>query len=193
MAAPATPAGLVRYDAQPVGSKCKMEGTSTIHDWTMESVIIGGFIEADPKFPESALSDAAAAKPNVSAFMPVRTFKSGKTTMDQKMQDAMNATKFPKIECRVIELKPKSKAGATGALEFDAVAALTIIGNTVTNTIPVTIEKKGGKLKVTGSTPLKMTDYKLKPPVINILGIPTMTVGDDLKISFEWSLAAKAQ
>ena len=185
--------GDVRYEATPSGNKCTIAGTSTVHDWTMDSKIISGFIEADEKFPESALTDASAAKPKVSVSMPVRSFKSGKSTMDEKMQTSMDATKFMKIEYRLIELKPKSKAGATGALEFDAVGALTIIGNTVTNTMPVTIEKKGTNIVVIGSAPIKMTDYKMKPPVITLLGIPTMSVGDDLKITFEWQLARKAQ
>jgi hypothetical protein len=34
----------VRYQATP-GSKVKLEGTSTIHDWTVEGGIIGGYIE----------------------------------------------------------------------------------------------------------------------------------------------------
>jgi hypothetical protein len=182
----------VIYSAKPKGSKCVMAGTSTVHDWTMETSVIGGTIEADENFPESALSNPAAAKPKVVASMPVRTFKSGKETMDKKMQSEMNETKFPKYEYRLIELKPKSKPGSTGKLEFDAVGALTIFGNTVTNTMPVTIERIGGtNLVIIGSTPLKMSDYKMKPPVISLLGIPTMSVGDDLKINFEWQLVKK--
>lgn len=180
-----------RYEAAKSGSKCTIAGTSTVHDWTMDSSVISGYIEADEKFPESALTDTATAKPKVAASFPVRTFKSGKSTMDERMQTSMDVTKFAKIEYRLIELKPKSKAGATGVLEFDAVGALTIIGNTVTNTMPVTIEKKGTNIVVIGSAPIKMTEYKMKPPVISLLGIPTMSVGDDLKINFEWHLVKK--
>jgi len=59
--------------------------------------------------------------------------------------------------------------------------------------MPVTIEKKDGKLKVMGSTPIKMTNYKLQPPRINLPLIPDITVGDDLKINFEWTVAPKAK
>jgi len=100
----------------------------------------------------------------------------------------MKEPQFKKIEYKLVELKPKSAAGATGALKFDAVGALTIVGVTRTNTMPVTIEKTDGKLKIIGSTPVKCTDYGLKP--FSFLGLATC--GDDLKISFEWSLAAKA-
>ena len=194
-ATPATsPSGTVRYDAQPIGSKAKIEGTSSIHDWDMNGLVIGGFIEADAKFPESALTDPNAAKPKVEVFMPVRSFKSYAKKMDERMQEAMNETKHKRIEYRLIELKPKSAAGATGALEFEAVGALTVAGTTKTNTMPVTIEKTGGKLKVSlKALPLKMTDFGVEPPKLSILGIGAITTGDDIKVSFEWLTAPKAQ
>ena len=36
-----------RYEAQPTGSKVKVEGTSTLHDWSVESKLIGGYFEFD--------------------------------------------------------------------------------------------------------------------------------------------------
>ena len=183
----------VRYDAQPVGSKTKIEGTSTIHDWTMESAVIGGFMEVDAKFPESALTDANAAKPKVEVFMPVRSFKSYAKKMDEVMQEHMNEPKYKKIEYKLIELKPKSAAGATGALQFEAVGAITVNGTTRTNTMPVTIEKKDGKLKITGSAPLKITSFGVKPPAPSIAGVSLIKTGDDIKVSFEWLTAPKAQ
>lgn len=180
-AAPA--AGMVRYDASPTGSKIRMEGTSTLHDWHMESTIVGGFLEAEPGFP------ASASKASVQVFTPVRSFKSsGGKKMDSVMQEHMKEPQFKRIEYTLVELKPKGTPG-----QFDAVGALTIIGNTVTNTMPVTIEKLAdGKIKVVGNTPLKMSDYKLAPPEIKLPLIPDIKVGDDLKINFEWLVAPKA-
>lgn len=192
-AAPATPAGAVRYDALPVGSKAKMEGTSTIHDWHMDSAVIGGFMEVDAKFPESALTDAAAAKPRVEVFMPVRSFKSYAKKMDEVMQEHMEEPKYKKIEFKLTELKPKSAAGATGALQFEAVGVLTVHGTNKTINMPVTIEKTDNKIKVAGSTSLKMTDFGVKPPAPTILGVPTIKTGDDIKVTFEWLTALKAQ
>jgi polyisoprenoid-binding protein YceI len=189
----ATPSGAVRYDAQPVGSKATIEGTSSIHDWHMDSAVIGGFMEVDAKFPESALTDAAAARPKVEVFMPVRSFKSYAKRMDEVMQEQMNEPKHKRIEYKLTELKAKSAAGATGALQFDAVGVLTINGVSKTNTMPVTIEKKDGKLKVIGSTPLKMSDFKVVPPKLTIPLLGSITTGDDIKVSFEWLTASKTQ
>ena len=191
LVAPAV-AETVTYNAQPTGSKAKMDGTSTIHDWSMASAVIAGTIEADVKFPESALTDPTAAKPKVEVSMPVRSFKSDSKRMDEVMQKHMNATTYPKMEYRLIELKPKSAAGATGPLQFNAVGALTVAGKTRTNTMPVTIEKLADKkLKITGTTELKMTDYGVEPPAPSILGLSPIKTGDDLKISFEWLTAPK--
>lgn len=178
----------VRYEAQPTGSEMIIEGTANIKNWSMKSVLVGGFIEADARFPESALTDAKAAKPVVNVFMPVRSFKSSMVAMDNRMQKEMNEPQFKRIEYKLIELKPTSAAGSKGALKFDAIGTLTIVGKTRTNTMPVTIEKLAdGKLKINGSTPLKMTDYGITPP--STLGL--FTTGDELKLIFEWLAAPK--
>ncbi len=185
-AAPAT--ATITYTAQPTGSKMRIEGTAGPKNWAMESGFVSGSVEADPKFPESALTDPKAARPAVQMFTPVKSYKSPNSkTMDSSMYEYLKEPEFKKIEYRLIELKPKSAPGDTGPLKFDAVGALTIVGTTVTNTIPVTIEKTGGKLKIVGNIPLKCTDFKLQP-----FSFLLFSCGDDLKISFEWLLAAKA-
>ena len=190
----ASPTGAVRYEAQSTGSKMIIAGTSTIHDWTMESVNVGGYMEVDAKFPESALTDAAAAKPVVSVFIPVRTLKSGKTTMDKVMQEHMKEPEHKKIEYKLIELKPTSPAGTTGALKFDAVGALTVAGVTKTNSMPVTIQKvEATKIKVSGTITFKMSEYSVKPPAPTIFGMPTISTGDEIKLTFDWLTAPKAQ
>ncbi|TAL05447.1 MAG: YceI family protein [Verrucomicrobia bacterium] len=180
-------AGLVRYQAQPKGSSCKIDGTSNIHDWSMEGTLIGGFMEADAGFPDSALTNAAAARPVVQVSIPVRSLKSPHTTMDTRMQKEMDEPNHKNIQYRLIELKPKSAAGATGALQFDATGVLTVKGVSRTNTMPVTIQKAEGKLKVAGAIAVKMTDFGVTPPVT--LGM--FTTGDDIKLSFEWVTAPK--
>jgi len=182
-------AAAVRYEGLPSGSTCKMEGDSTMHEWKMVSMIVTGFMEVDPNFPESALADAAAAKPATKVSIPVRSFKSGTAAMDSRMQSHMKMTQFPKMEYRLIELKPTSPTGTTGAVKFDATGAFTIVGKTITNTMPVTIEKKDGKLRVIGSTPLKMSSFGVEP--YSFIGL--VSTKDDLKITFDWLLAPKAQ
>jgi len=183
-----THAEVIRYEAQPAASKMKIAGTSTLHDWTVECAVIGGFMEIDATMPENASGAApSSARPRVEVNVPVRQLKSGKKGMDAVMHDAMKQEKFPKIEYKMIELKPKAGSAAGGAkAEFDATGTITVAGVTKTNTMPVTIERvEKTKLKVTGATPLKMTDFGIKPPAPEIaLGL--IKTGDDVKISFEW-------
>lgn len=194
LAAQAT-AQSIRYDTRPGGSTVKIEGTSSIHDWKMEGQVIMGFIEADAGFPESALKGGAAAKPKVEISIPVRSLKSSNARMDEVYQEHMEEPKFKAMAYKVTELKAKGSAPKDGKCEFDAVGTLTIHGTAKELTMPVTIEKsevdKDGKkvpqLKIIGTTPLKISDYGVKPPCPNIPGMGQITTGDDIKVSFDWS------
>jgi polyisoprenoid-binding protein YceI len=170
----------LRYDSQPGGGKITLEGKSSSGVWTMETTAIGGFIEADAAFPESI-----GAKPKIEVNVPVRQIKSGKKAMDARMLTEMNQPAHPRIEYRILELKPK---GSGGKAEFEATGTLTIVGVTRTNTMPVTISRVDKtKLKVNGTATVKMTDHGLKPPSFDVLGVGLMKTEDDVKITFEWT------
>lgn len=172
----------VRYTSA-TGNSVKIEGTAGIagvkHDWVMESKLFGGSLEIDPGFDADFSKAPKTIKADV--IMPVKQFKSDKIEMNNVMYDAMKWDQFRIITNRVIALKP------TAAGKFDATCEIIVAGVTRTNTFPVTFERVDKtKIKVTGSTPLKMTDFGVKPPVL--VGI---TTGDDVKISFEWVVENK--
>lgn len=176
-------AEVVRYESQPAGGKITLEGKSTSGTWTMECAAIGGFIEADAAFPESI-----GTKPKIEVSVPVGQIKSGKKAMDTRMLAEMNQPVYRKIEYRVLELKPKGSPSSDGKAEFDAIGALTVVGVTRTNTMPVTITRVDKtKLKVNGTTTVKMSDHGLKPPVFDVLGVGVMKTDDNVKITFEWT------
>lgn len=177
----------VRYQSVPNASKMRMDGDSTIHKWHAETQVIGGSIEADKGFPESAKGATAPVTPKVEVKVPVRTLKSSSgKRMDTVMQEHMKAAEHKTIDYRVIDLTPKP--GGTGnAVNFEAKGALTVAGVTRTNTMPVSIEKvDGSKLKVTGTIGLKMTDFGIKPPAPEILGMSVIKTDDNVKLTFEW-------
>jgi polyisoprenoid-binding protein YceI len=182
---------LTAFKAQPTGSKMKIDGTSTVHDWSMEGTLIGGSLELDAAFlaaPDKAAPGKIAAK--AQALVPVRSLKSGKDSMDAVMQDAMKQDKFPRIEYQLSELKLKeAPKAANGPFLFESTGNLIIAGVTNKVAFPVTIEKlDGGKLKTTGGTAVKMTAYGITPPAPKVaLGL--VKTGDDIKISFEWVTA----
>ena len=182
----------VRYQARP-GSSMKIDGTSTVHDWTVECGIIGGYMEFDSNFPldKSQGTPDLKVTPKVEVNINVRSLKSGKKLMDEVMHDAMKVKDHPKISYVLKEMKPKErKAGEP--LTFDTKGDLTVAGVTKPIDMVVTMEPMDdGKLKTTGSKDLKMTDFGINPPA-PALGLGLIKTADDVKITFEWLTARAA-
>jgi polyisoprenoid-binding protein YceI len=180
----------VKYRARAVGNKVLIEGTSNIHDWTMDGQIIGGYLELPDGVVldsnQGAVAGASGGKVNakVDVFIPVTSIKNSEHEgMSETMQDAMKAAEFPRIEYRMTEMTLKEPHAAGTPLEFDTKGELAVAGVTNQISMPVKIETVDAtKLKITGSIPLKMTDFKIKPPVK--AGI--FRTYDPIKISFVW-------
>jgi polyisoprenoid-binding protein YceI len=186
LAAGAFAEDLAKFEARP-GSKVKIDGTSTIHDWTVEGLIIGGTMELDSKF----VADPTKAQPGkipakVDAMIPVRSLKSGKKPMDDIMHAAMKQPQFPRIEYRLTELMLKeAPKAADGPYAFDSKGELTVSGVTNKVAFPVTMTRTGKTMKTTGATSVKMTSFGIQPPAPKIaLGL--ISTGDDVKLTFEW-------
>ena len=117
--------------------------------------------------------------------------QSGTDGMDAVMQQAMNASQTitGAIIYKLDTLTLKGPHTANTPFQFDAKGELSLNGVTNQITMPVTIENADkGKLKIIGSVPLKMTAFKVPPPV----KFQVFTTVDDVKVSFEWLVAPKA-
>src|SRR5260370_40356835 len=66
-----------RFDSRP-GSKVRIEGTSSVHDWQIEGKIIGGFLEVGANFPTEPGQAVQPGKveARAEAFIPVRSLSS---------------------------------------------------------------------------------------------------------------------
>jgi len=186
-----------RYQAEFAGSKVTIAGTSTIHDWTAEGQLIGGSLELDSAFPvDPAQKTAAPGKVNakVSVTIPVRSLKcSSGPAMDTVMQNAMTMEKYPKIEYTLKELALRDPTEAGKPMRFNSEGELTVCGVKKVIRMPVTIEPAGaGKLKIVGTVPLKMTDFKIQPPAPK-LALGMIKTGDDVQISLTWMIAVPAK
>jgi polyisoprenoid-binding protein YceI len=178
---------VARYQAQPTGSKMKIDGDSTLHTWTVESQIVGGYLELDPSF----VADPQKAKPGkinatASVTVPVRQLKSGRKGMDNVMHDALKVQQNPRIEYRLTELAlQETPPSADAPIKCDSKGDLTVAGVTNQIVMPVTLTRvESTKLKVSGSVPLKMSSFGIKRP-----GLVGLTAKDDVKVSFEWLTA----
>jgi polyisoprenoid-binding protein YceI len=172
-----------------------MEGTSTIHDWEVKGLLIGGFMEVD-----SAALDKAAPGPlkaNVQATIPVALMKSqvspGGSAMDEVMQEHMNFKTYKTITYKLSELTIKEAKDPKGPITCDAKGELTVSGKTNTVSFPVTLTRPdANSLKITsGKVPLKMSAFGIKPPNPKI-GPVSIITGDEVTITLDW-LTAKAQ
>lgn len=196
MTAALTAESWTRYEGQP-GSKVRIDGTSTIHEWFVESKLIGGYMEWESSFPLDPSVEkppALKVKPKVEVKIPVNSLKSGKPAMDSVMHAAMKKEEHPVIKYKLSEMTLKEGPRRAGdPLRFDTKGELTVSGVTKTQAMEVVVERiEQNQLKVTGTAAVKMTDFGIKPPAPKIaLGL--ISTGDDVKITFEWKTAVKGE
>lgn len=179
----------LRYKAQPRGSKVTVTGTSTVHNWDLVGELIGGYLEVpagvalDASKAEVAGATGGQLNAKAEVSIPVTSLKAPYEGMDNATYDALNAKDHASIRFHLTQMTLKTPHVAGTPLAFEAKGDLIVNGVTNAITMPVTIENADkGKLKITGKVPLKMTDYKVAPPVK--LGV--FRTGDEVTISFEW-------
>jgi polyisoprenoid-binding protein YceI len=172
--AAATIAFADRY-APATGSMVKVEGTSTLHEWTMQGATIKGEITAPT--PDNWNAPARAV-----VTIPVASIKSEHGKMDKLMAEALKARAHPEIRFEMTEATPRNANGTSFVLETRG--KLTIAGVTRDITMNVQGTKAAdGKYTLTGQTPIKMTNFGIKPPTAML---NTIRTGDDVKVSFRW-------
>ena len=193
---------LVLKSAPGAGNKIRMEGDSSIHKWQCESTTIGGYAEVGAGFP---LKPGAEVKPGkidakVSIFIPVSRLKSVKpdgtpdsSDMDDKVYKNLLEPKFDRITYNLTELTLKeAPKAADAAYQFDSKGELCVAGVTNKITMPVMVTVLAeNKVKFAGGTTVKMSDFKIVPPALTVMGIG-ITTSDDVKLFFEWTAYKKS-
>ncbi|WCJ60074.1 YceI family protein [Fontisphaera persica] len=181
---------LTRFTSTP-GSKVTIDGTSNIHDWTVEGNVIAGYFDVD----KAALQKGAAGpiKAAVAVKITVRSLKSGKEKMDEVMQEHMKADQYQFIEYKLAELKIV-KGSLDKGLECESTGDLTVSGVTKKVNLPVTITKVDDeKIKIVSpKVDLKMTDFGIKPPEPK-LAMGLIKTGNEVKVAVEWMLKERKE
>jgi polyisoprenoid-binding protein YceI len=159
------------YKLQPTNSKLLVEGTSTVHDWQVESTEFNA--ETVLKMDENNVSQVS----HVEFTSPAESLKSGKKLMDTKMQEALKIKNHPDIKFSLKGEKVISGEKAT------IPGLLTIAGKTKEINVTVDFDAKNPqRFTVTGQVPLKMTDFNIDPPTA-MMG--TIKTGDEVLVKFE--------
>jgi hypothetical protein len=190
-----------RFNSKPGDLKVRLEGTSNIHDWQVEGKIIGGYLEAGENFPTEPGKQVRPGKldAKVEAFIPVRSLasieKDGKpysTAMDDIMYGKFKVDQFPKIFFMLDEVVLKQAPAAKDQpYVCDATGRLAVGGVTNKVTIAAKITPlPENKIRISGTTPVKMTDFKIDPPAPKI-ALGMIKTGDDVKVLFDWLVVEK--
>jgi polyisoprenoid-binding protein YceI len=155
----------------PQSASINVHGTSNVHDWNMKPSKVTGELGLNGSKQISALS----------IKIEVKSLKSGNGIMDGKTYDAFDYKKNPYV---VFQLTDASQTKLTdNDAEITLTGNLSFAGATRKISIKATGKiTKSGDFQFKGSVPLKMTDYKMKPPTA-MLG--TMKTGDAVTVKFD--------
>lgn len=155
----------------------KVSGTSTIHDWDM--VATDGITGTANMLLENGKLTKIST---LTLTFPVKSLKSGKSSMDSNAYKALLEPKNPNIKFEMTEL-----VGITGNT-IKTKGKLTIAGDTQIVPITVSYKVSGSTVTFTGTHPIKFTQFKVSPPsaVFN-----TIKTGDDLTLAFKSNFSKK--
>jgi len=149
-----------------------ISGTSTLHDW--ESIVESP--KGEYVFDEKTIK-------SLTLNIPVTSIKSKQEEklMDKKTYEALDSDKNPTIIFQLTE--PATPVISGSEAQVILTGNLTIAGITKKISIKSSGKKNSaGAFQFSGVVPLKMSDYKIKPPVA-MLGL--IKTGDAINIKFD--------
>ncbi len=176
----------VKYTILPQ-SIITVDGTSTLHNFTVNAKEIEGYLVVNKTAGDKTPAFGNSAQMNVS--IPVKKLDTDKSSMNDNMDDALKADKYPDITFVLKNLNTVSKAAAGDSVELKADGSLSIAG--VSKNIELTLygrQNSDGTLHFSGKKELAMTDYGVKPPTMFFGAIK---VGKKVTVNFNLLLAAK--
>ena len=174
--AQAAPGGLA---LQP-GSRLWLTGTSTVHDYKSQASQLDVTFTCDASRWPAAVTGADAIDglirgdgvTAIDVVVGVTGLKSGKDGLDKNMYKALLAEKHPEIRFKVKTYKVGAP-GDTAGTSIDAIGTLTVAGVEREITLPAIARREGDTLRLSGSVPLLMTQFGIKPPKMMLGTIKT--------------------
>src|SRR3954463_2920517 len=178
-AAAASAAGQTARAAVAPASKLWIEGTSNVHDWKCDASTIDATIDMDPAGLSAAPANLVR---KVSIKIPVKDLKCGHGKMDENVQKALKADKNADITYTLSTAEALA-GDSKDAFVLRTSGTLTVAGTPSSISMDISaIRQADGTVKATGTVPLKMTAFGVKPPTA-MLG--AIKCGDDIKVKFD--------
>ncbi|WP_436517888.1 YceI family protein [Ekhidna sp. To15] len=155
-------AGQINLNAEK--SSMRITGTSSLHDWEMT---------VDEFDVQGVMTDTEVQ--NLEVTIIAKSMKSGKSIMDGKAYDAVQADDYPKIKFTSESLQiMDDRIYGQGTLEIGGESRMIELDAEIT--------KKDNEMQLQGQVPLKMTDFKIQPPTA-MFG--TLKTGDEVIIHYD--------
>jgi hypothetical protein len=157
-----------KFELAKADQKFIVKGTSSLHDWHMESNEGLGSCLINQ-------TNGSLNVQNAEVKFKAESLKSGKNGMDKNAYKALKTKEAEWIDFKLssFELADGGKGIAKGNL--------TVAGFTKSVTFQVEMSQKSDLLTVTGTTTFLLTDFKIEPPTA-LLG--TIKTGDEVTIEF---------
>jgi len=187
LAATALTAGPTAQARSPIGidtARVTIAGSSNIHEYTASTTkVLVTRVKLATAIPPDAFWNEVVKPGAIEGFeiaIPAATLSSPKAGLDKNMHKALKVEEFSLITFRLTRLD-----GGT-AESVKAIGVLRIAGVEHEVVLDLKTTRKDGLLVVTGSLPLLMTDYGIKPPTA-MLGM--LKTDPKVTVSFETVLA----
>lgn len=154
-----------RVYVQP-GSRLWIEGRSTVNSYSCEAQKVEGYGVLKDRAQQNIEAEEDGGPVRVEVVVPVQSFDCGKSRMNDDLYEAMKADAYPEIAYELVAVTLKARPDTSGGwYQLLAEGQLSIAG--VERRIETPVEGRrlsDGRLRATGSVPLKMTDFGVEPP-----------------------------
>lgn len=176
------------FDVVKEASSFRIEGTSTVNSFTCRTGEVDGRARLSGD-PLRTVAEESRPTPMAQVAVPAGSFDCGKSRMNKDFYEALKAEAYPTIRYELHDAQlisgvqaVRGKADA-GPIKIAADGMLTIAGEQR----PVHVVAEGqslgeGLYRLTGSVPLRMTDFGVEPPTA-LLGL--VKAHDDIEVHFE--------
>ena len=170
-----TPDALAQQRYSTNNAKISIDGTSTLHDWTMTS----NELSCDATFETNSNGNLLKLT-SLAVSLPAESLKSEKTAMDKNAYKTLKTDVYKQIAFQLVSSRTDAKG-------IHSTGKLTIAGTTKQVDLDVAYTVlPNGSLQCKGSKKLVMTDYNVEPPSF-MFG--SVTTGAEITISFDVTLA----
>ena len=177
----------VKYNILPQ-SKLYVDGTSTLHNFTINAKEISGYLVLNKVEENGETKVELDNMSEMKVLIPVKKLDTDKSSMNNNMDEALKADKIPDI---IYELKSVGSCRLSDApddpVKFITTGNLSIAGQSRAIEMPVDgYIGKDGNIHFKGETTVKMTDFGVDPPTM-LFG--TIKTGDAVIVHFDLVLS----